>query len=308
MRIDILTVLPEMIANALEHSIVKRAIERGLVTINVVNLRDYTTDKHRTTDDMPYGGGGGMVMTVGPIARALEALKPSEPQNQFLSETLTTGVPSTRQDAETVSSAPVPRIVLTDPRGPRFTQETARQWAREPHLILICGHYEGVDERVRQHLVTDEISVGDFILTGGELPALLIADALTRLQPGALGDADAPDKDTFEENLLEYPHYTRPRDFNGWLAPDVLVNGHHALMETWRRWHQLRATRERRPDLFARLVLSAEDRLLLEADEPQVPSDLKALRSRKKSEARRLREEANKEREPGGDETEQTNV
>ena len=285
MRVDIVTVFPEMIAAALDHSIVKRAIERDLMTINVVNLRDYTTDRHRSTDDMPYGGGGGMVMKIEPIARALLKLTGRSTLEEFAvqkSETLAPGVPSIGQDATAVSAAPTPRIAITDPRGPRFTQETARTWARESHLILLCGHYEGVDERVRQHLVTDEISIGDFILTGGELPALVIIDALTRLQAGALGDADAPDKDTFTENLLEYPHYTRPREFGGWAIPEVLVNGHHALMERWRRWHQLRATRERRPDLFARLDLSPQDRQLIELEEPQVPSDLKkALRSRK---------------------------
>jgi tRNA (guanine37-N1)-methyltransferase len=169
-----------------------------------------------------------------------------------------------------------PRIVLTDPRGPRFTQEVARRWAQERHIILLCGHYEGVDERVRQHLVTDEISIGDYILTGGELPALVIVDALTRLQPGALGDEQAPDRDTFTENLLEYPHYTRPRVFHGWAVPDILLCGHHALIERWRRWHQLRATRERRPDLFAGLELSPQDILALTTEEPTAPPDEKA--------------------------------
>ena len=246
MRIDIVTVFPEMVEAALDHSIVKRARERGLVTIRVVNLRDFTEDRHKTTDDMPYGGGGGMVMKIEPIARALSALTEGE--------------------------AP-PRIALTDPRGRQFTQETARQWAAEDHLILLCGHYEGVDERVRKHLVTDEVSIGDYILTGGELPALIITDALTRLQPDALGDAEAPDKDTFTEDLLEYPHYTRPRDYNGWVVPDILLSGHHAQIERWRRWHQLHHTQERRPDLFARLELTPQDRKLLFLEEPAAPPE-----------------------------------
>jgi tRNA (guanine37-N1)-methyltransferase len=283
-QIDIVTVFPEMIAAALDYSIVKRARERGLVTIRVVNLRDFTTDRHKTTDDTPYGGGGGMVMKIEPIARALAALTAEvEPtaldaESPGLDRNAPTepdahGVPSPGQDAANVCvpARPGPRIVLTDPRGQRFTQEIARQWAQEPHLILLCGHYEGVDERVRQHLVTDEVSIGDYILTGGELPALVITDALTRLQPGALGDTEATDKDTFAEDLLEYPHYTRPPVFHGWAVPDILLSGHHALIERWRRWHRLRATRERRPDLFARLTLSRQDQALLEAEEPSAP-------------------------------------
>ena len=319
MRIDILTVFPDMIACALDHSIIKRARERGLITINVVNLRDFTTDRHRTTDDLPYGGGGGMVMKIDPIAHALASLLPTaadtapasavvsgtetvpeplpdaanapfradfetHPTQTAVNEVNYTALPvhiggETRLSAE-IGSRLRPRIAITDPRGPQFTQAIARQWAREEHLILLCGHYEGVDERVRQHLVTDEISIGDYILTGGELPALIIADALTRLQPDALGDEQAPDKDTFEGDLLEYPHYTRPREFNGWAAPDILLCGHHAQIERWRRWHQLRATRARRPDLFARLELSKQDLKLLDAEEPTAPPDSKAAAHR----------------------------
>ncbi|MCS6775958.1 MAG: tRNA (guanosine(37)-N1)-methyltransferase TrmD [Chloroherpetonaceae bacterium] len=254
MRIDIITVFPEMVAGVLDHSIVKRARERGLVEIQVVNLRDYALDRHRTTDDVPYGGGGGMVMKIEPIARALDALVDME--------------------------APVrPRVILTDPRGQTFNQQMARLLAQEAHLILLCGHYEGVDDRVRQHLVTDVISIGDYVLTGGELPALVIVDAVTRLQAGALGDAEAPEKDTFAEGLLEYPHYTRPRVFRNWAVPDILLCGNHALIARWRRWHQLRETRAHRPDLFARLQLSTEDLYLLSAEEPQAPPEaLEALR------------------------------
>ena len=311
MKIDILTVLPDMVAGALEHSIIKRARERGLITINVINLRDFTFDRHKTTDDIPYGGGGGMIMKVEPIARALahltaphaagataslsenlaaenpsSALSPPEIPFSTLENALVgvesetkgpqNGVNEVKYTAALIGSRERPRVALTDPRGPRFTQATAQQWAREEHLILLCGHYEGVDERVRRHLVTDEISLGDYILTGGELPALIIADAITRLQPDALGDSLAPDKDTFADNLLEYPHYTRPREFQGWRAPDILLCGHHAEIERWRRWHQLRDTRERRPDLFAQLNLSAKDWKLLEGEEPTAPPDSKA--------------------------------
>ncbi|HZO90874.1 MAG TPA: tRNA (guanosine(37)-N1)-methyltransferase TrmD [Chthonomonadaceae bacterium] len=309
MRIDIVTVFPEMVAAVLDESILKRARDRGLVTINVVNLRDFTTDRHKTTDDMPYGGGGGMVMKIEPIARALEALTgrklsgepswetssaPSDETAQAganvienvidtefdredsVAEGVAHSVLPSRQDAVNVSAPSAatgrpPRILLTDPRGRRFTQELARELAQEEHLILLCGHYEGVDERVRQHLITDEISIGDYILTGGELPALVIVDAVTRLQPGALGDEHATAKDTFSEHLLEYPHYTRPRVFHGWAVPEILLSGHHAQIERWRRWHQLRATQERRPDLFACLQLSPQDQKLLASEEPQAP-------------------------------------
>lgn len=236
MRIDVVTVFPQMIAEAVGHSIVKRAQDAGLVTINVVNLRDYATDRHHTTDDTPCGGGGGMIMKVEPIARALDALRP---------------------EAEPC------RVILTDPQGEVFTQPKARELAAESHLIFLCGHYEGVDERVREHLITDELSIGDYILTGGELPALVMIDAITRLQAGALGDEEAPQKDSFSENLLQYPHYTHPRTFRGWEVPEILFSGHHAEIERWRRKQQLIRTRERRPDLWAKHELTDEDRKLL---------------------------------------------
>jgi tRNA (guanine37-N1)-methyltransferase len=283
-RIDIVTVFPEMVTAALDHSIIKRAIERKLVKIQVVNLRDFTRDRHKTTDDIPYGGGGGMVMKIEPIARALISLTGTgNDETQAASAPyieLNTPEPTPAQLSALAARRTEggPRIVLTDPRGPRFTQETARRWAKEAHIVLLCGHYEGVDERVRQHLVTDEISIGDYILTGGELPALVITDALTRLQAGALGDADAPDKDTFAENLLEYPHYTRPRDFSGWAVPDILLCGHHAEIARWRRWRQLQDTAQRRPDLFERFELSQQDKKLMAGPEPTTPPDEKALR------------------------------
>ena len=243
LHIDILTVVPEQILSGLHHSIVGRAIASGIVTVSVINIRDFTEDRHKTTDDTPYGGGGGMVMKVEPIEKALTSLQ--------LNDTT--------------------RIALTDPRGKLFTQETARAWAAEDRIVLICGHYEGVDDRVRQHLVTDEVSIGDFILTGGELPALVIVDALTRLQSGALGDEDATNKDSFSRPLLEYPHYTRPREFNGWEVPEILLCGHHAQIERWRLWHQLQDTRMRRPDIFAKLELTKAEIKLLTLDEPQTP-------------------------------------
>jgi tRNA (guanine37-N1)-methyltransferase len=262
------------------------------VTIRIINLRDFAYDRHKTTDDLPYGGGGGMVMKIEPIARALVALTTVEDHSTGAyseNETRPAPVPSIEQCSREPTKEQIrtlaanrqkrgPRIVLTDPRGPHFTQEIAQEWAQEPHLILLCGHYEGVDDRVRQHLITDEISIGDYILTGGELPALVIVDALVRLQPGALGDAEAPQKDTFAQNLLEYPHYTRPRDYFGWKVPDILLCGHHAQIARWRRWQQLRATYERRPDLMTRGDLPPQDQKLISSPEPTAPPDAKAGR------------------------------
>jgi tRNA (guanine37-N1)-methyltransferase len=236
MRIDVVTILPEMVAGALGHSILQRAQDAGLVEINVVNLRDYAADRHHTTDDTPCGGGGGMIMKVEPIARALDALRAS-------------GVPC--------------RVILTDPQGEVFSQTKAEELAKEERIVFLCGHYEGVDERVREHLVTDALSIGDYVLTGGELPALVMIDAITRLQPGALGDEAAPKKDSFSEGLLEYPQYTRPRSFRGWEVPEILFSGHHAQITRWRRRQQLIRTRERRPDLWVRFAPTPDDVKLL---------------------------------------------
>jgi tRNA (guanine37-N1)-methyltransferase len=243
MRIDVVTIFPQMIAEAVSHSILQRAQAAGHVQINVVNLRDYATDRHHTTDDTPCGGGGGMIMKVEPIARALDALRPAE--------------------------TPC-RVILTDPQGAIFTQGKARDLSCEERLIFLCGHYEGVDERVRQYLVTDALSIGDYVLTGGELPALVMIDAIVRLLPGVLGEENAPDKDSFSGGLLEYPQYTRPRAFRGWEVPDILFSGHHAQIARWRRWHQLIRTRERRPDLWAKFLPSAADEKLLAAEEPKL--------------------------------------
>ena len=235
MRIDVITIFPEMIEAVLGFSILKRAREAGLVEIHVHNLRDYAPGVHRSTDETPYGGGAGMVMRPGPLFDAVESL-PS------VSDT---------------------RRVLMTPQGKTFDQATAQDFSRCPHLVLLCGHYEGFDERVRQHLATDEVSVGDYVLTGGELPALIIIDAVTRLQSGVLGSAESAEDDTFSEGLLEYPHYTRPPEYRGWRVPDVLLSGHHAEIAKWRRKEQFRRTQERRPDLWAQFVPSKSDQKLL---------------------------------------------
>lgn len=281
MRIDIVTVFPEMIRDALAHSIVRRAIENSIVSIDVINLRDFTTDRHKTTDDLPYGGGGGMVMKIEPIARAVNHLVARAADATGDRGSFCTTAEPAVDPLETAGypcATGGPRIILTDPRGERFNQEMARQWAAESHLILLCGHYEGVDDRVRQHLVTNEVSIGDYVLTGGELPALVIVDALTRLQPGALGDSAATQQDSFAEDLLEYPHYTRPREYAGWKVPEILLSGHHAEITRWRRWRQLHETFARRPDLFERFRMSKEERKLFHGPEPTAPMDDKPKR------------------------------
>ena len=235
MRIDVITIFPEMIESVLGFSILKRARDAGLVEIHVHNLRDFAPGVHRSTDETPYGGGAGMVMRPGPLFDAVESL------------------PSTEST----------RIALLTPQGQTFTQAKAQELSECPHLVLLCGHYEGFDERVRQHLATDELSVGDYVLTGGELPALMIIDAVTRLQSGALGSAESAEDDTFSEGLLEYPHYTRPPEFRGWRVPDVLLSGHHAEIAKWRRKEQFRRTQSRRPDLWAEFVPSKSDLKLL---------------------------------------------
>ena len=199
----------------------KRAHEKGLATLEAVDLRAWAPDKHRTTDDAPYGGGPGMVMKIEPIARALDALR----------------------GAGT-------RVVLMSPQGRPLNQKMAEAYSRESHLILICGHYEGVDQRVADHLVDDEISIGDYVLTNGALAALVFTDAVVRLVPGVLGGAGSAAQDSFSTELLDHPHYTRPENFNGWRVPEVLLSGNHAAIETWRRRRAFELTKERRPDLI----------------------------------------------------------
>lgn len=232
LQIDILSIFPEMFDCVFDASIIKRAREKGLVQINTHNLRDWTTDKHKTTDDTPYGGGGGMVMKPEPIFAAVEAIK---------------------------GEAEMPVILLT-PQGRLFTQAVAEELARHDRLLFICGRYEGVDERVREHLATDEISIGDYVLSGGELAAMVITDAVVRLLPGALGYEHAAAEDSHATGLLEGPHYTRPPEFRGWAIPEILTSGHHAKVAEWRRRQALKRTLERRPELLAGAPLSEQDR------------------------------------------------
>jgi tRNA (guanine37-N1)-methyltransferase len=240
MRFDILSLFPGFFAGVFEESIVKRAVESGLVTIAVHNIRDFAPDKHHITDDEPYGGGGGMVMKAGPIFHAVEAV-------------VGPGVlPRGALDAT--------QIILLSPAGRLLDQAVARELASREHLVLICGRYEGVDERVRERLVTDEISIGDYVLSGGEIPAMVIVEAVTRLLPGALGDPMATMRDSHSFGLLEHPHYTRPAEFRGWAVPEVLLSGNHAEVARWRRQQSLLRTYQRRPELLDAADLSAEDR------------------------------------------------
>ncbi len=238
MRFDVLTLFPAIVNGPLHESILKRAIETGRLVVAVHNIRDYALDKHHVTDDVPYGGGGGMVMKPEPVFAAVQAALADTPSMH-------------------------PPIILMTPQGRRFTQAVARELAQHERLVLICGRYEGVDERVREFLATDEISIGDYVLTGGELPALVVIDAVTRLLPGVLGDPGATLEDSHSDGLLEYPHYTRPPDFQGHAVPEVLLSGHHAQVERWRREASLRRTLERRPDLLAQANLSEADREFL---------------------------------------------
>ncbi len=224
LRIDVVTIFPDLISEALGHGIVARALGAGLARVEAHDLRSFTTDRHRRVDDAPFGGGPGMVMQAEPFFRAVESIMPEG------------------------SSAARP-IVLLSPRGERFTHTKAREFSKLERLVLLCGRYEGIDERVRSGLATEELSLGDFVLMGGEIPALAVIEASVRLIPGALGDGESSEQDSFENGLLDYPHYTRPADFRGIKVPDVLLSGDHAAIAKWRRQEALRATRERRPDL-----------------------------------------------------------
>jgi len=232
MRFDIISLFPEVFPPYLNTSILKRAQEAGMLEVRTHNIRDWATDKHHTTDDTPYGGGGGMVMKPEPIFSAVESVLGSPPECP---------------------------LILMSPQGRPFTQKIAFELAEQEHLALLCGRYESLDERIREHLVTDSISIGDYVLTGGELPALVLIDAITRLLPGVLGDPEAATDDSHATGLLEYPHYTRPPEFRGWGVPDVLLSGNHAEVERWRRQESLRRTLQHRPDLIAKADLSDKD-------------------------------------------------
>lgn len=237
MNIHILSLFPEMFTGVFNSSILKKAQEKNEVEINVVNFRDYSGNKHHQVDDYPYGGGAGMVLKPEPIFNAIEALPPSKGTNR--------------------------RIILLCPQGERFTQKKAEELAMEQELVFICGHYEGYDERIREYLVTDEISIGDFVLTGGELAAMTVVDSVVRLLPNVLGNAESHEKDSFSTGLLEHPHYTRPVEYRGYKVPDVLMSGNHAAIDKWRKQQSLNRTFTRRPDLLDQIELTSEQECLL---------------------------------------------
>ena len=227
MDFDIITAFPGMFEGPLSHSILGRALERDRLRVRLHDLRDFSTDRHRKVDDVPYGGGGGMVLIPGPVFAAVEAVRERFPASST-------------------------RCVLLCPQGVRFDQEQARRLAAYDRLILICGRYEGVDERVREHLADESLSIGDYVLTGGEIPAMVVIDALARQVPGVVGDADAVRRDSFYEGILDHPHYTRPASFRGWKVPEVLISGHHEQIAAWRQARALEATARNRPDLLQR--------------------------------------------------------
>lgn len=235
MKIDYLTLFPEMFEGVLNHSILKRAQDKGMLNVNTVNFRDYAENKHNQVDDYPFGGGQGMVLKPEPIFNALESLQQTDKT----------------------------RVVLMCPQGEPFTQEKAQELSEAEHLVFICGHYEGYDERIREHLVTDEISIGDYVLTGGELPAMTMTDAIVRLIPGVLGNQQSHEDDSFQDGLLEFPQYTRPREYRGMNVPEVLLSGNHARIDAWRREQKLLRTYRNRPDLLDKADLTKQDQDIL---------------------------------------------
>jgi len=239
-RIDILTLFPGMFRGPFDESIIKRAAERALLEIHIHNIRDYSQDKHHVVDDYPYGGGAGMVLKPEPVYEALQAVK--------------------RVGCSSGQAAAPPPVVLLTPQGERFSQSMAQELALHPWLILLCGHYEGVDERIRERLVTHEVSIGDYVLTGGELPAMVVVEAVARLLPGVMGSPASVEEESFAGGLLEYPQYTRPAEFQGWQVPEVLLSGHHGEVQRWRRQQALLRTARRRPDLYAQAEVTPQER------------------------------------------------
>ena len=237
MRFDVITIFPEYFDSPLETAVLKKAREKGLIEIRLVNLRDFAFDKHKMVDDRPFGGGEGMVFKPEPLYRAIEALR---------------------------QEGPTPWIVYLSPQGRVLTQEIVKELYEKGRLVLICGRYEGIDERIREHCIDDEISIGDYVVFGGEVAALVIIESVSRLVPGVVGCRDSVEKESFSDGLLKYPQYTRPRNFRGWKVPEILLSGDHAQIAKWRRQKSLEITLKRRPDLLKKAKLTEEDRKFLQ--------------------------------------------
>ena len=258
MNFHILTLFPEMIEQGLNTSILGKAMQNGFVTLDAINIRDYTADKHKKVDDYPYGGGAGMVMQPGPVYRAYEYVKEriAVRKTQEAEVKPRSVLEQNRDNDSSIDGLCIneqnkkPRVIYMTPQGKVFNQSIAEELAQEEDLVLLCGHYEGIDERVLEMIVTDNLSIGDYVLTGGELPAMVVIDAISRLVPGVLNNDISAEFETFHDNLLEYPQYTRPEEFMGKKVPDVLLSGHHKNIEAWRKEQSLQRTKERRPDLL----------------------------------------------------------
>ncbi len=249
MNFHVLTLFPEMVMSGLNNSIIGRAMENGLITLNAVNIRDFSDDKHKRVDDYPYGGGAGMVMQAEPVYKAYAYVA--------------NHIHLTRENRDNPTERKKLRVVYATPQGSRFNQSLAEELALEEDLIILCGHYEGIDERVLEMIVTDNVSIGDYILTGGELAAMVMVDAISRLIPGVLSNEISAEFESFQDNLLEYPQYTRPEVFMGHKVPEVLLSGHHANIDAWRREQSIIRTYERRPDLLEKAELTEEEREFL---------------------------------------------
>ena len=262
MRIDILTLFPAMFAGPFSESIIKRATEKGILEIVVHQIRDYAHDKHHITDDYPYGGGAGMVMKPEPLFSAVESILGLPTLSRDACDPPEHKQEGTPPASCVTAHTSVPVILMT-PQGRQFDQQVAHALAAHDRLLFICGHYEGVDERVREHLVTDEVSIGDYVLTGGELPAMVVIDALARLIPGVLGAEEAIHEESHTRGILEYPQYTRPADFRGWTVPQVLLSGHHGEVERFHLTESLRRTLRRRPELLRGAELTKEEEKVL---------------------------------------------
>lgn len=249
MNFYILTLFPEMVSVGLNTSIIGRAAGRGLLSVRTVNIRDYAFNKHQSVDDYPYGGGAGMLMQAEPVYLAYEAAAES--------------IVKRRQEAGEDGTEKKPRVVYLSPQGAVFSQSMAQELAQEEDLIFLCGHYEGIDERVLEEIVTDHVSIGDYVLTGGELPAMVMVDTISRLVPGVLHNDSSAESESFQDNLLEYPQYSRPEVWHGKRVPEVLLSGHHARIRKWKREQSILRTKERRPDLLERCELTEDERRLL---------------------------------------------